>query len=173
MSAEKRKLANHMDGLSTGKAVDAVELRSHFSVTSISRVDSTINWRDITLASRSAGASSLLNAGQAVILARNVTLCARVRCGTRSDRWIGLRVGDLVMANGLLLQLWAPLHLWDSSSQLRQSSDMEAMFDIMATETKIPDGDVDLPAKVGGAELELDDVTFRYAKVATRSRVCH
>ena len=29
-----------------------------------------------------------------------------------------------------------------------------------STETKIPDGDVDLPAKVGGAELELDDVTF-------------
>ena len=36
------------------------------------------------------------------------------------------------------------------------------MFEIMATESNIPDGDVKLPAREGGAELELDNVSFRY-----------
>ena len=68
------------------------------------------------------------------------------------------------MANGLLLQLWAPLQfLGFFYRELRQSLvDMEAMFDIMATETKIPDGEIALPAHAGGADLELDNVTFRY-----------
>ena len=174
VSAEKRKLANHMDGLSTGKAVDA--LLNYETVTFFGNIDLESRQYDKLLrgyheaALGSERASSLLNAGQAVILAGGMTTilsCAALGVWN-ADPTGGLvsRVGDLVMANGLLLQLWAPLQfLGFFYRELRQSLvDMEAMFDIMATETKIPDGDVDLPAKVGGAELELDDVTFRYGK---------
>lgn len=113
-------------------------------------------------------ASSLLNAGQAVILACGMTtILAFAALGVwKPDPAIGLasRVGDLVMANGLLLQLWAPLQfLGFFYRELRQSLvDMEAMFDIMSTESKIPDGAVELPESAGGAELELDDVSFAY-----------
>ena len=174
VSAEKRKLANHMDGLSTGKAVDA--LLNYETVTFFGNIDLESRQYDKLLRDirerrfGSERASSLLNAGQAVILAGGMTTilsCAALGVWN-ADPTGGLvsRVGDLVMANGLLLQLWAPLQfLGFFYRELRQSLvDMEAMFDIMATETKIPDGDVDLPAKVGGAELELDDVTFRYGK---------
>ena len=174
VSAEKRKLANHMDGLSTGKAVDA--LLNYETVTFFGNIDLESRQYDKLLrgyheaALGSERASSLLNAGQAVILAGGMTTilsCAALGVWN-ADPTGGLvsRVGDLVMANGLLLQLWAPLQfLGFFYRELRQSLvDMEAMFDIMATETKIPDGDVDLPAKVGGAELELDDVNFRYGE---------
>jgi len=172
VSAEKRKLANHMDGLSTGKAVDA--LLNYETVTFFGNIDLESRQYDKLLrgyheaALGSERASSLLNAGQAVILAGGMTTilsCAALGVWNADPTGsLASRVGDLVMANGLLLQLWAPLQfLGFFYRELRQSLvDMEAMFDIMATETKIPDGDVVLPANVGGAELELDGVTFRY-----------
>jgi ABC-type transport system involved in Fe-S cluster assembly fused permease/ATPase subunit len=172
VSAEKRKLANHMDGLSTGKAVDA--LLNYETVTFFGNVELESQQYDKLLrgyheaALGSERASSLLNAGQAVILACGMTTilsCAALGLW-KVDPAGGLasRVGDLVMANGLLLQLWAPLQfLGFFYRELRQSLvDMEAMFDIMATETKIPDGEIALPAHAGGADLELDNVTFRY-----------
>jgi ABC-type transport system involved in Fe-S cluster assembly fused permease/ATPase subunit len=51
--------------------------------------------------------SGLLNAGQAVILALGLTAVmawSALSCGTGA-----MTPGDLVLANGLILQLWAPL----------------------------------------------------------------
>ena len=174
VSAEKRKLANHMDGLSTGKAVDA--LLNYETVTFFGNVNLEAQQYDKLLrgyheaALESERASSLLNAGQALILSAGITvMLASVALGVwntdpLSTASLTSRVGDLVMANGLLLQLWAPLQfLGFFYRELRQSLvDMEAMFEIMATDTNIPDGETELPATKGGAALELDNVTFRY-----------
>ena len=174
VSAEKRKLANHMDGLSTGKAVDA--LLNYETVTFFGNIELESAQYDKLLrgyheaALGSERASSLLNAGQAVILSTGMTIilsCAALgmwKVEPTVGASLASRVGDLVMANGLLLQLWAPLQfLGFFYRELRQSLvDMEAMFEIMATESNIPDGDVKLPAREGGAELELDNVSFRY-----------
>ena len=174
VSAELRKIANKMDGITTGKAVDA--LLNYETVTTFGNVKLESDLYDQLLRSYheaalgSARASSALNAGQAVILAGGMTCVlasAALGIGRGGLEFVGpisTRVGDLVMANGLLLQLWAPLQfLGFFYRELRQSLvDMEAMFEVMSTTSAIPDGTQTLPAKEGGARVTLRDVSFTY-----------
>ena len=174
VSAELRKIANKMDGITTGKAVDA--LLNYETVTTFGNVKLESDSYDQLLRSYheaalgSERASSALNAGQAVILAGGMTCVlasAALGIGRGGLEFVGpisTRVGDLVMANGLLLQLWAPLQfLGFFYRELRQSLvDMEAMFEVMSTTSAIPDGTQTLPAKEGGARVTLRDVSFTY-----------
>ena len=175
VSAELRKIANKMDGITTGKAVDALLNYETVSVFGNVKLESAQyggllrSYHEAALGSERA--SSALNAGQAVILAAGMTgvlASAALGVGRGGLEFVGPiseRVGDLVMANGLLLQLWAPLQfLGFFYRELRQSLvDMEAMFEVMSTRSNIPDGDETLPAKEGGAAVSLRDVTFGYA----------
>jgi ABC-type transport system involved in Fe-S cluster assembly fused permease/ATPase subunit len=152
VSAELRKIANKMDGVTTGKAVDA--LLNYETVSVFGNVALEAKQYDGLLRSYheaalgSERASSALNAGQAVILAAGMTgvlACAALGVGRGGAHALGPlteRVGDLVMANGLLLQLWAPLQfLGFFYRELRQSLvDMEAMFEVMSTRSNIKDG---------------------------------
>ena len=163
-----------MDGITTGKAVDA--LLNYETVTTFGNVKLESDSYDALLRSYheaalgSERASSALNAGQAVILAGGMTCVlasAALGIGRGGLEFVGpisTRVGDLVMANGLLLQLWAPLQfLGFFYRELRQSLvDMEAMFEVMSTTSAIPDGTQTLPAKEGGARVTLRDVSFTY-----------
>ena len=159
VSASKRKLANTMDGLSTGKAVDALlnyETVSNFGNVNLEskQYDSLLRgYHEAALGSERA--SSLLNAGQAVFLSFGMTAalsCAALGVGAGGNAsQIGAnlanRVGDLVMANGLLLQVWAPLNfLGFFYRELRQSLvDMEAMFEVLSTTSNVKDGTLELP----------------------------
>jgi ABC-type transport system involved in Fe-S cluster assembly fused permease/ATPase subunit len=178
-SADLRKIANAMDGETTGKAVDA--LLNYETVSVFGNVDLESKQYDGLLRSYheaalgSERASSALNAGQAVILSIGVTavLAAAAlgvgRGGLRVVGPIAERVGDLVMANGLLIQLWAPLQfLGFFYRELRQSLvDMEAMFEVMSTTSGVRDGAEALPEPAAGglgkgARISLKDVRFGY-----------
>jgi len=199
-SADLRKIANAMDGETTGKAVDA--LLNYETVSVFGNVQLESKQYDGLLRSYheaalgSERASSALNAGQAVILACGMTAVLVTaalgigRGGLSAVGPVAERVGDLVMANGLLLQLWAPLQfLGFFYRELRQSLvDMEAMFEVMSTRTSVKDGTVDLPKNassdspdqipdgpgdgkgvpstktetVQGARVSLNDVRFGY-----------
>jgi ABC-type transport system involved in Fe-S cluster assembly fused permease/ATPase subunit len=194
-SADLRKIANAMDGETTGKAVDALLNYETVSVFGNVRMESKQYdgllraYHEAALGSERA--SSALNAGQAVILACGMTavlVTAALGVGRGGLAAVGPvteRVGDLVMANGLLLQLWAPLQfLGFFYRELRQSLvDMEAMFEVMSTVSAVKDGDRELPTSAAsssasdarsltgaspevhsltGARVSLRDVRFGY-----------
>ena len=160
-SADLRKIANAMDGETTGKAVDALLNYETVSVFGNVRMESKQYdgllraYHEAALGSERA--SSALNAGQAVILACGMTAVLVTaalgvgRGGLAAVGPVAERVGDLVMANGLLLQLWAPLQfLGFFYRELRQSLvDMEAMFEVMSTVSAVKDGDRELPTSAG------------------------
>ena len=191
VSASKRKLANTMDGLSTGKAVDA--LLNYETVSNFGNVNLESKQYDNLLrgyheaALGSERASSMLNAGQAVFLSLGMTAalsCAALGVGaggnaSQMGASLANRVGDLVMANGLLLQVWAPLNfLGFFYRELRQSLvDMEAMFDVLSTKSNVKDGTMELPKNKDGdnttettetttgnkgASISFKDVSFEY-----------
>lgn len=117
-------------------------------------------------------ASAALNCGQAIILAVGMTAALMVAASNAT-----VTTGDLVMIQGLLIQLWAPLQFlgW-FYRELRQSLvDMEDLFNLMKTDTRIPDGHVNIVDRDAalhhqvGVGLELKNVEFRYP--GTRRRV--
>eukprot|EP00879_Flechtneria_rotunda_P004177 GHRR01004425.1.p1 GENE.GHRR01004425.1~~GHRR01004425.1.p1 ORF type:complete len:675 (+),score=250.27 GHRR01004425.1:972-2996(+) len=87
--------------------------------------------------------------------------------------------GDLVLLQGLLLQLWSPLQFlgW-FYRELRQSLvDMEEFFDILKTKTNLPDGTIllpDVPPSVReAAALDVASVADRlssHSKASTSGR---
>jgi ABC-type transport system involved in Fe-S cluster assembly fused permease/ATPase subunit len=175
LAANRRTEANRLDGLATGKAVDA--LLNYETVATFGNVAMEAKEYDGLLRSYYAAAvhaeeaSCWLNAGQAVSLAAGMSavLCAAAL------GWGGSAgtVGDLVMANGLILQLWAPLNfLGFFYRELRQSLvDMEAMFGVLSRASRIPDGTQPLPPTAGdastpppGLAVELRDVRFSYGE---------
>ena len=177
-SADLRKIANAMDGETTGKAVDALLNYETVSVFGNVKLESKQydgllrSYHEAALGSERA--SSALNAGQAVILAAGmsgVLVTAALGIGRGGLEVVGpitQRVGDLVMANGLLLQLWAPLQfLGFFYRELRQSLvDMEAMFEVMSAQSSVKDGTEALlkstDNSLTGAAIELKNVRFGY-----------
>ena len=104
--------------------------------------------------------AAALNAGQAVILAAGVGAVLASVAATP-----GATPGDLVMAQGLLLQVAAPLSFlgW-FFRELRQALvDLDEFFAILRTKSAVPDGRTPLPASPGkGLGVVLDDVWFAY-----------
>jgi len=117
-------------------------------------------WEDAAVKSQTS--MSALNVGQAGIIAIGVTmimiLAARgVVAGT-------LTIGDLVLINAFLLQLFIPLNfLGIVYSQLKHAiADMRAMFDVMELQPEIQNRDGAIALNVGKGEVRFDRVSFAY-----------
>jgi len=103
-----------------------------------------------------------LNGGQAAIIAIGVTvlmiMAARgVVAGT-------LTVGDVVLLNAFLLQLYQPLNfLGVVYREIRQSvTDLEHIEGLMALEPEVADRPDALPLRVDEGAVRFDDVRFAY-----------
>ena len=117
-------------------------------------------WEDAAVKSQTS--MSALNVGQSGIIAAGVTLimilAARgVVAGT-------LSIGDLVLINAFLLQLFIPLNfLGVVYSQLKHSiADMRAMFDVLELQPEIQDRKDAIDLDVGRGEVRFDRVSFAY-----------
>lgn len=105
---------------------------------------------------------ALLNAGQAVIftlgLTANMLMCA---VGVRSGH---NTVGDFVMINSMMIQLYQPLNFMGMVyRQIRQGViDIENMFDVLARPAEITDAPDAKPLVLTAGSLRFEDVRFSY-----------
>jgi ATP-binding cassette subfamily B protein len=105
---------------------------------------------------------AVLNTGQAVIFTAGLTttmlLCAiGVRNGTKT-------VGDFVMVNAMMIQLYQPLNFMGMVyREIRQAViDIEKMFGVLARNPEIKDSPDAVPLVVSTGTVRFEDVRFSY-----------
>jgi ATP-binding cassette, subfamily B, heavy metal transporter len=105
---------------------------------------------------------AVLNAGQAVIFTCALTLCM-VMAGL--DVAAGrATVGQFVMVNALLLQLFIPLNFMGMVyREIRQSlTDIERMMDVLGVAPEVADEPGARDLQVAGGSISFEDVVFSY-----------
>ncbi len=105
---------------------------------------------------------SMLNTGQQFVIA--ISLVAMLWRATSGVVAGTLTIGDLVMVNALLLQLYVPLNfLGVLYREVKQSmTDLERMFDLLEREQEIADKPDAFPLQVRGAGVRFASVSFAY-----------
>ncbi len=161
-----RRAANEADSVANTQAIDSLinyETVKYFNNEDFeaARYDRNMQkWEDAT--TRSQYSLSALNLGQQAIIAAGVTAMmwravAGVLAGT-------LTIGDLVLVNALLIQLYMPLNfLGVVYREIRQSlTDIERMFDLLNTAREVVDAPGAQPLPHGEVEISFDAVDFAY-----------
>ncbi len=172
VSTRIRREVKDLDNAISGRAVDALLNVEAVKLGGAEALEVQTYDENLTAYQKASvrleGASATLNAGQAAVLATGMT--AALVAAAISP---GVTPGDLVMVQGLLLQLWAPLQFlgW-FYRELRQSLvDMEDLFALLRTKTQVPEGNKDLPTPISttatlsrppGVHVDLQDVRFKY-----------
>jgi ATP-binding cassette, subfamily B, heavy metal transporter len=105
---------------------------------------------------------SVLNTGQAVII--TVGLVAVMALAAYHVSQGAMTIGDLVVVNGFLVQLYVPLNLLGTVyREINQALiDMEKMFDVLGVPQEVQDKPGAPALKVSGGEIRFEDVTFAY-----------
>ncbi len=111
---------------------------------------------------RSQSSLTLLNTGQSLIIATAVTLILwRATLGVIGGT---MSLGDLVLVNAFMIQLYIPLNfLGVIYRELKQSlADMERMFALLDQHREVADAPSAVPLQVDRAELRFNHVDFSY-----------
>ncbi|MCB1380430.1 MAG: ABC transporter ATP-binding protein/permease [Alphaproteobacteria bacterium] len=105
---------------------------------------------------------AVLNAGQAIIFSIGLTVVMVM--SAMAIRGGHGTVGDFVMINALMIQLYMPLNFIGSSyREIKQGLiDVEQMFSLLKVNAEIRDRPGAPPLAVSDAEVEFDDVNFAY-----------
>jgi ATP-binding cassette subfamily B protein len=159
---EIRRLANEIDSRTNTRAVDSLlnyETVKYFNNEEYEASKYDDNLRDYEAADvRTEVSLGLLNIGQSVIIATAVTsLMILASQGVVDGE---LTVGDLVLVNGLLIQLYIPLNfLGMVYREIKQSLiDMDRMFRLLHEEREVED-------KPGARNLDGRNATVRFEHV--------
>ncbi len=157
---------NRMDSIANTQAVDSLlnyETVKYFGNErhELRRYDHSLAaWEEAAV--RSQTSLSALNVGQSGIIALGVTLIMVL--AARGVVAGEMSIGDLVLVNALMLQLFIPLNfLGIVYSQLKHAlADLRQMFDVLETEPEIRDAPDARPLEVGNGEVRFEHVSFAY-----------
>ncbi len=161
-----RRKMNQMDSKANTSAIDS--LINYETVKYFNNEDYELRRYDVSMrqwekaAVRSTTSLSLLNSMQGLVIASGVTVMMMMA----SDEVVNGRmsVGDLVMVNAFLLQLFIPLNfLGFVYREIRHSlADMERMFNLLKTPAEVEDRDDANDLVPGQASVSFENVGFSY-----------
>ena len=161
-----RRAMNEQDSKANTKALDALlnyETVKYFSNEGFEQARYDDNLQRLEKASiKSQTSLSMLNLGQSLIIATAVTLLVwRATVGVVAGT---MTLGDLVLVNALMIQLYIPLNfLGVIYREIKQSMiDMEKMFALLGQNREIADAPGALPLVARGGAVRFEDVRFGY-----------
>ncbi len=161
-----RRAMNELDSRANTRAVDSLlnyETVKYFSNEEYEaqRYDESLQrWERAALKSQSS--LSALNVGQSAIIAIGVTLVMwRATVGVVSGH---MSLGDLVLVNAFMIQLYIPLNfLGVVYREIKQSlADMERMFELSRENAEVKDAPDAKELAVGQGEVRFENVDFHY-----------
>ena len=161
-----RRVMNESDSKAHNRAIDSLlnfETVKYFSNEEheARRFDSALRAYE-DAATRSGVSLSLLNIGQGVIISTG--LCVVMLMAANGVVTGTMTVGDFVLVNAYLIQLYMPLNfLGTVYREIKQSLvDVEQMFLLIDVEPDIKDADDAQDLVITGGEIEFRDVRFSY-----------
>ncbi|MBB5190589.1 ATP-binding cassette subfamily B protein [Silvimonas terrae] len=161
-----RRTMNNMDSEASTRAVDSLlnyETVKYFGNErwESERYDkSLMKWEDAAV--KNQVSLSFLNAGQAGIIALGVS--ALVGLAAQEVVTGKMTLGDLVLVNAFLLQLYAPLNfLGFIYREIKHSlADMEKMFSLLGQNAEVKDSPDAIALKAQRANVRFENVDFGY-----------
>jgi ATP-binding cassette subfamily B protein len=161
-----RRRMNEMDQDANTKAVDSLlnyETVKYFGneAHEARRYDGSLARYEAAYA-RSEQTLNMLNAGQATIIALGLTAVMLMAGHGVANG--SMTVGDFVLVNTYLIQLYLPLNvLGFMYRELRQGlTDMEAMFALLDQKQEVADSPAAVPLPQGPGEVRFEEVRFGY-----------
>ena len=164
---EHRRTMNDLDSKANVRAIDSLlnyETVKYFGNEAFEskRYDQSLQrWERAAV--RSQTSLSVLNVGQAAIISVAVTLMVwRATVGVVEGR---MSIGDLVLVNAFMIQLYMPLNfLGVLYREIKQSlADMERLFGLLDANREVDDAPDARPLQVPAApDVQFDRVSFAY-----------
>jgi len=164
-----RRTLNELDSVAHSKAIDS--LLNYETVKYFNNEDFEARRYDESLEKlrkaqlKSQTTLSLLNTGQQLIIATALVLMLwRATQGVVDGR---MSLGDLVMVNAFMIQLYIPLNfLGVIYREIKQAlADIEKMFGLLDREREVADAPGAVELQVQGGAVVFDDVRFAYDPV--------
>ena len=165
-----RKKMNELDSAAHSRAIDSLlnyETVKYFNNEEFEarRYDENLeNYRRAAVKSQTT--LSLLNTGQQFIIAVGlVAMLWRATLGVMEGR---MTLGDLVMINAFMIQLYIPLgFLGVIYREIKQSlTDLDKMFTLMEREREVADEPGAQPLRIDRADVRFENVSFAYDSAA-------
>ena len=163
-----RRTMNDLDSKANTRAIDSLlnyETVKYFGNEQYeaNRYDHHMEkWEDAAV--RNQTSLALLNSVQSVVIAIGITILMLLA----ADQVVKgkMTVGDLVLVNVFMIQLYMPLHfLGFVYREIRHSlADMEKMFSLLHEDREIADAPDAAVLQVGRAEVRFEQVSFSYAQ---------
>ncbi len=161
-----RHRMNRLDSKANAMAVDGLinfETVKYFNndAYEINRYDNTLDeWEDCAVKSQTS--MSLLNFGQGSIIAIGVTIMMYYATQGVVDGTMS--IGDLVLVNALMLQLFIPLNFLGIiyRSMMHSLADIDLMFELLDKKGNVADKDSASPLEVNQGIVRFDHVDFGY-----------